>query len=222
MWLLKVRWKHDCIVGNRCAKFGVTAVGIPLDAYKEKGEWRYLHFQKLVGTEEKISALVKDLRGDPKIKELEVQGDTVFFTYALRAAERVPTTFYHKKVFFLKPVIVDKRGYEHWEIASTKKDYLMEFVAQTRRLRGLKDLKIEKIVQAKVNQIYFPQIMPLISREQQAAIELAAREGYFDYPRKTELRDLARLSKKSLSTFREHLRKAEKKLIPGLIRGLRY
>ena len=43
---------------------------------------------------------------------------------------------------------------------------------------------------------------------------------YYNFPRKTELKDMAKEAGISLSTFREHLRKAEKKIMPDVIRNL--
>ena len=59
-----------------------------------------------------------------------------------------------------------------------------------------------------------PKILPKLSKKQKDALSVAVKEGYYGFPRKKELNDLAKLSKVSFSTFREHLRKAENKIIP--------
>ena len=46
------------------------------------------------------------------------------------------------------------------------------------------------------------------------AFDIATNRGYYDYPRNAELKNLAQEMGVSLSTYREHLRKAEKKIIP--------
>ena len=63
--------------------------------------------------------------------------------------------------------------------------------------------------------------MPFLTKGQKRAIELATQRGYYNFPRKTELKHLAKEAGISLSTFREHLRKAEKKVMPDLIRNVR-
>jgi len=73
----------------------------------------------------------------------------------------------------------------------------------------------------KINEIYFPQVMPFLTKGQKRALDLATQRGYYDFPRKIELKDLAKEAGISLSTFREHLRKAEKKIMPDLIRNVR-
>ncbi len=52
------------------------------------------------------------------------------------------------------------------------------------------------------------------------AVALAAGEGYYTYPRKSDVQDLAKIAKLSFSTFQEHLRKAENKLIPFTVKKL--
>ena len=82
------------------------------------------------------------------------------------------------------------------------------------------DVKILRIENTKLNEVYFPQVMPNLTKHQKHAIELAYKHGYYEFPRKVELEELAKLARISLSTFREHLRKAEKKLMPDLIRNV--
>jgi predicted DNA binding protein len=44
------------------------------------------------------------------------------------------------------------------------------------------------------------------------------QEGYYDWPKRTDFQQLARMMKISVPSYREHLKKAEKKLLPDLIR----
>jgi predicted DNA binding protein len=55
---------------------------------------------------------------------------------------------------------------------------------------------------------------PELTDKQKTAIELAIKNGYYEYPRKIELKKLAKIMKVSYSTYQAHLRKAEKSLIP--------
>ena len=48
------------------------------------------------------------------------------------------------------------------------------------------------------------------------AIELAMKEGYYQFPKKTDLNKLARLARLSKSTFREHLKREEMKVLGEL------
>ena len=59
--------------------------------------------------------------------------------------------------------------------------------------------------------------MPNISKEQKNALKIAYNNNYYSYPRKISIENLAKLAKKSTSTFQEHLRKAEIKIMPNFI-----
>ena len=59
--------------------------------------------------------------------------------------------------------------------------------------------------------------MPNLTQLQKQAIELAIQQGYYRTPRKIDLRKLARIMNLSLSTYQQHLRAAEEKLIPNIL-----
>lgn len=247
MWICKLKWKHDCIIGKRCEKFKVKVIGYPIDFYEETAivkinekdinknitkegkekkaaqkiqkkitQQYYLHFEKIFGDEKKIKQFFSDFKKDKRLKHLEIESNTFFFAYKV-SKEDIPTAHYSKRIFFLKPVIVDEKGYESWEIASWNKENLMDFIKETKsKIKDMIDFKVLKIEKSKLSDIYFPQILPELSINQQKALELASHEGYFNYPRKIELRQLAKIMKISLSTYREHLRRAEAKIIPSV------
>jgi len=65
-----------------------------------------------------------------------------------------------------------------------------------------------------------PHIMPKLSNKQKEAIQLAVKEGYFDFPRKINLEGIAKRMKISKQTLQQHLRIAEKKLVPFLTENI--
>ena len=217
MWIAKILLKHDCIIGNRCVKYKCTSIGYPLEHYSEKGFSQYLHFEKIVGSDSNIKKFIADLKKDPAVVNLEADYGVVFFTYRCKQRGRMPAQQYIKKIFYLKPVIVDEKGFEHWEVAIWNRDNLNQFIHQIKtETKGLTVFTLLKIVHSKLKDIHFPQILPLVTDAQKKALELAIHEGYYNYPRKIELRDLAKRMNLSLSTYREHLRKAEKKVLSSL------
>lgn len=218
MYLAKLYWKHDCILGRRAEKFKVKVAGFPMDFYKDGKYVYYSHFERLFGKDEDIKEFIADLKIDKRIKEFQQYGSTVFFSY--RMDKKVPTTNYYKKVFFLKPVVVDKEGVEHWEVASWKKQHLNEFISKTKNdIQGLEFFKVESIKKASLDDIYFFQFSPKLSEKQKKAMELAVENGYFDFPKKIELKQLAEKMGVSLSTYREHLRIAQKKVMPNIAKS---
>ena len=64
--------------------------------------------------------------------------------------------------------------------------------------------------------LFIPHIMPKITEKQKEAIQLAIREGYYDFPRNIHLNELSKITGVSRVTYLEHLRKAECKIIPEM------
>ena len=64
--------------------------------------------------------------------------------------------------------------------------------------------------------IYFPRLSPDLTQHQRDALELAIRRGYYQFPKKTDLINLAKLAGLSKSAFREHLKRAEMKVLGGI------
>jgi len=218
MWVAKLRIKHDdCVVSTRCKRFNVTSAGIPLSSYTDKGYQYFSHFETLSGKEEDLKRFVEDLKKDKRVIDLEMSGNSLFFLVKIPKEKKIPSTHYDPKIFWIKPVFVDTEGYEWWEIGTWDRTLLNKFI----NALGNYDLRILKIKNEMLNEIYFPQVMPFLTKNQKKALELAYQSGYYDFPRNIELRDLAKKAGISLSTFREHLRKAEKRIIPNLMRTVK-
>lgn len=216
MWVTRIKIKHDCIIGNRCEKFKVTTTGNPFNVFQEKGRTYSPQIHTIHGDEKNIKEFIKDLKKDKRIKNLEVEGNTIFLTETRK--EKIPATFYHPKLIYVKPVFVDKEGYEYWEVASWTKKILIDFIEHLEK--DIKNVEIIRIEQTKLTDIYFPHLMPHLSKNQKKAIELAFEHGYYTWPKKTDLSKLANLMNISVATFREHLKRAEEKLMPNLIKSL--
>jgi predicted DNA binding protein len=165
------------------------------------------------GNENNVKQFLNDLKKDKRIVNLEIGKNTVFFIEKRKKGE-IPSAHYSPKMFFVKPVFVDRNGQEYWEMASWKKEELMRFVNELKSQDSVM-LEIERFQNTKLDTIYFPKIMPKLSEKQREAYHLAVENGYYKFPRKIDLGRLAKLMKISLSTYQEHLRRAEMKMMPG-------
>ena len=109
----------------------------------------------------------------------------------------------------IKPIYMDTSGWEHYEVGCIDRDELNKIITTSKKLYEgkLKSITEEKIVVSSFSKA------PHLTEKQAEALTTAYKEGYYDYPRKLKLEDLAKLKKRSYSTFQEHLRKAEKKVM---------
>lgn len=217
MWTTKLQLKHrDCPIVNRCVKFNLIVLSYPSTWYEQNGKkfaTTTCYFQS--NDEAKKKKFIDDLRADKRISHLEISGD--IFTYEINLGkEGEHVMLYHtKQIFFVKPAINHYDGHEYWEIASWKREEVEKFI---KSLKSHMDVcNIMKLQNSPLTDIYFPNVMPKLSKSQKNALELAYFNGYYSYPRKTTLEKLAKIAKIGISTFQEHLRKAELKLLPVII-----
>ncbi len=217
MWLAKLKLQHkDCPIVNRCNKFNLIVYSYPSTWYQEKNK-KYATTTCFFQSQDKIkkNKFLLDLKADRRITNIEISGD--MFTYEIRLlgnGEHV--MLYHtKQIFFIKPVINHPDGHEYWEVASWKKEILSKFIEDLSAHMNI--CKILKLVEQPVTDIYLPNVMPKLSDQQKKALKIAYENSYYTYPRKNSLTTLAKKSGLSVSTFQEHLRKAELKLLPIII-----
>lgn len=212
MWIAKLKIKHDCTIGNRCKRFKCFSYSIPLGSWRHNSLEYTSERHTIEGDEENVKEFITDLKKDNRVKNLEVSKNTVFFV-GTRKKGKIPSAYWNQKIFFVKPVFVDKEGFEYWEIASCKKEEITAFIDGVKKEKGL-TLEIQKIQKAPFADIHFPRTMPNLTQKQKRAFELAIENGYYKFPRKSDLGKLAKIMGVSVSTCQEHLRKAEEKILP--------
>ncbi len=106
-------------------------------------------------------------------------------------------------------------GSVEWTLAFTGREALTQLLDR---------LKLEK-VDVKILRLTSVADIETLTARQRNIVEIALEEGYFDYPRRITLRQLASKVGVSASTVSEVLRRAEKKILsaygrPGVVPGL--
>ncbi len=217
MWVTKLKLRHnDCPIVPRCKKYKVIVLSYPSSWYENKGDkfaTTTCFFQS--GEEINKKRFLKDVKEDKRITHLEVSGN--IFTYEINLGKKGQhVMLYHtKNIFFVKPVVNHFDGYEYWEVAAWKKPELQLFIESL--AKSMDSCHIMNMENTKLTDVYFPNVMPKLSSQQRKAINLAYIYGYYSYPRKITLEKMAKIFKVKISTFQEHLRKAELKLLPVII-----
>ena len=77
---------------------------------------------------------------------------------------------------------------------------------------------LTSLKQEQIKSVASLEIAPNLTEKQLEAIKIAYKNGYYRYPRKLTIPQLAKSIKKSYSTFQENLRKAENKLIEHFLK----
>jgi len=212
MWIAKIRYKHDCILGNRCEKFKVSLQSFAFSVFKQNGKTVASSMHYMSGDSENIDEFVRGLKKDKNVIKLERKGDMFFL---IEKADIKAVAFYTPKIIFVKPVLMDHKGYETWEIGSWEREEVSRFVNGVKK--RINDFKLIKFHHVNIDNVFFPRLMPDLTSKQKRAIELAVQEGYYQSPRKVGLRELAKIMGVSLATYQQHLSAAEQKLIPNML-----
>ncbi|MBL7147488.1 MAG: helix-turn-helix domain-containing protein [Nanoarchaeota archaeon] len=209
MWVLKFSAEREgSIFAPRCKKFNVSLIGYPLTNYKKRNNYYFSAVGLIFGEEKNKQEFFKDIKKDKRIKKIESKGD--FYTI-LYTRDKPLIKFYNPEFINIKPIIISNKGEEIWEIGSWEKKNLSELI---KHLRKFSDFKIYKFKEEKISDFFFLNAIPNLTKKQKQALELAVTKGYYEYPKKIDLKSLAKLMKISYSTYQAHLRKAEKKIIP--------
>ncbi len=216
MWVAKLKCRHDCLIGNRCKKYGIEASAYELGKTKQGNVLISNSVHQLFGEEKQIKKFVEDLKKDKDVIHTEMKGDMLFL---VEKKKGTPVKEYSRNIFFASPVTVDKRGYEYWEIGSFDRNELNKFINKLNKI--CYELDVIFIKETQAQNIFFPKILPNLTGLQKKAIDLAIKEGYYHVPKKISLRQLAKHMGIALSTYQRHLQVAEAKLIPNLSFDLR-
>ena len=212
MWIAKFVIKHDCILGNRCEKFEVSLQSVNLSIFKKNNNEISSSMHYISGDSKNINKFILDLKKDKDVIKLENKG---FMFFLLEKAKEKAVKYHTPKIIFIKPVLIDKKGYEMWEVGSWEKKEVSTFISKIRE--HIHDFKLIRFSNIKMDNVFFPKLMPNLTEKQKRVVEIAIGEGYYQSPRRTDLRKLAKIMGVSLATYQQHLRVAEEKLIPNML-----
>jgi len=214
MWCLKVSFPSNegMLVASRAKRHNIAMMAFPLSNYTKKNKFYLTCAGYIVGDSKNKKEFVKDLKKDSRTQNIE-QMDENFYLFLM---EQHPSAaiFYDPLIISIKPFYISKTGEQTFELASWDKNKLMNIakLIQTKLYKG----KVEWMKQLKIKNVFIKTALPELTDKQREAFELAVRNGYYGYPRKTSLVKLSKIMKLSYSTYEFHLRNAEKKLMPYL------
>lgn len=209
MWTARLSFDGSkALIGSRTLKHKVNIFAFPLSWFYQKNRIIVNITGILLGKERNKKTFIKDLKKAERLINLEFNKD--FFIGTIKEP-LFAKTLYNKDIIHLAPALIDEQGIETITIGCFLKQQLNKAVET---LEKSFKTKIHYIQKKKIKNISIMQENPELTDKQKQAMNLAIKNGYYAYPRKTSIEKLAKLSKLSFSTFHAHLRKAEQKLLP--------
>ncbi|HLC47778.1 MAG TPA: helix-turn-helix domain-containing protein [Candidatus Norongarragalinales archaeon] len=212
MWVAEFKLKREkSVLIAATAKYNVNIASYYLNVYSHKGR-AFVNKVSLVQGPDKAQ-YIKLLVSHMAEKVRTVEGNQVFYQH--EGMDAFNAQVMNSEVIFLRPII-GKGGFEYWTIASWSKSNLHELERKIARMKGVK-IWLLSLHEEPVD-IFLPNVFEHLSKKQREAIEKAASLGYYEFPRKISAQDIAKKEGVDESTFREHLRKAEMKIIKAAVR----
>jgi len=123
-----------------------------------------------------------------------------------------------------QPPTIHRQGWEHYSVIAFDESDIRELLHELEADRDIDVLSKTAITAQRIpHSMLAPvdQLFEDVTERQMAALRLALESGYYEQPRKTSLRELADQTAVARSTYEEHLRKAENKLLTNAGQFLR-
>jgi len=123
-----------------------------------------------------------------------------------------------------QPPTIHRQGWEHYTVIAFDE---ADIRALLQDLEDDRDIEVLSKTAVTEQQIPHSMLAPVdrlfedVTERQMAALRLALESGYYEQPRKTSIRELADQTAVTRSTYEEHLRKAENKLLTNAGQFLR-
>ncbi|MFC1710913.1 helix-turn-helix domain-containing protein [Nanoarchaeota archaeon] len=199
----------------------VTFYYYPINYYKKGQRYYFIAAGFVQGTQDQKNNFFKECKKLKKHSKkrrvftyLERKGDFLLIISSETSSQELKNfvhLYYNPSVIHIKPAIIYPNLEEEQEIACVDRKILEKIINISVKKYKAKLFYFKK---QKISNIGILNILPELTDKQKQALHLAVENGYYEYPRKITLEELAKLMKISLSTFQAHLRKAEKQLLP--------
>lgn len=216
MWVMKLKVNGEkMFLGRMAIKHKVSMTGYSLSYWKQ-GNFIYLiQLGLMFGSEKRKKQLIKDMKKQKEFVEVEINND---FAILVTKQPLFMEPVFNPKVLHTTPAIVNYKEKKHtWTLASFDKKLLTNVFEFAKEYL---DAEMLKFKQEKISNISIVRVLPKLTKRQKMALEIAINNGYYDYPKKIKLEQLAKIMKISYSTYQEHLKKAEGSIIPAVYREL--
>ena len=216
MWLLKLKVESKKqFLGKLAIKHKVSMSGYPLSYYKDDKFIYLIQCGFLFGKEKNKKDLLKDARKKTELVKLEIKNDFATF---ITKQPLFTEPFWDPRIIRPNPTIINYKEEKHiWDLASFDRKILENVFKFAKKYLGAEMLKFKK---EKISNISITKLLPDLTKKQKQALELAINNGYYDYPKKITMEKLAKLMKISYSTYQQHLKTSESKIMPSIYKEL--
>jgi len=206
-------WSSDCY--DRFPDVRATLLSGMFDAESSKGEvkWSFLwHFE--AKNEKELDEFLEFFRNHKTIEDMEVvyreRNYAIVHERSAMESAIITDSIRKNRCYIIGTMSVD-HGFERWTVLAEKPEDLTNLIHD---LNKLGELIVEKIGKYEPERGLFN-----LTEKQLRALKLALSNGYYEWPRRITLDELAAIAGVTRRTFQDHLRKAEAKVFKKLMEG---
>lgn len=207
MWVCKFEFDGSNILYGKAAKlFNISLSGYNLSSF-EKGKKLFVNTAgRFFGEEDKKNKFLSFLKKDKHVKNLEERNG---FFMILVQEDYSFKPFYSSSFIYISPVLIDNNGKYHFHIGSWERKDIEELLKLGEKLPQYKLITLK---QEKIDDVSVTKLRSDLTEKQKNTMELAVKNGYYEFPKRITLKELAKIAGISYSTFQQHLSYAEKKI----------
>lgn len=208
MWVAEFKvWHKGSPLLPLSEKMDVHMFSQYLNTFEENGKPKIMRMAFFWGKDKEKA--IAELYDHPDSEIVYREGDQLFFTQ--NATRSFHSIVSDKTVFLLGPV-VEEKGFQWWKVGSNKKTNLMKFFSKIKNQKGFATIELVSIKDQKIGLMTFSRIPELDNRDLEWW-KTALGQGYYQYPRKISLEQLAQKLGVPYTTLKDHLRKTENTLM---------
>jgi len=159
---------------------------------------------EIMDSEGHLPAIIEELSNHPHISDVDFSPSRKGFAIgAIKTNQCYSCSLLHNTDCFLTSYTIIDKDEAEWKIITPTEKSIVTLIDQLK-----KDGTEVKLI----SKVHLDPEMLLTAR-QEKIMNVAYKRGYFDYPKRINIRELARIFEVSISTMSEILRKGEKKII---------
>lgn len=198
MWITEIPKRHD--------------VSLKIVNRRPAGKYGVRDLVEIQGAQADLERILLELKGEPWVKTFDLDfvesgrlmGEVV--TFRCLACAALATSNCH-----LVSASVRKDDTIVWRIMTSDRDEVRRLVDKLRRRKC--EVELTKLTPIDEREV--------ITSRQEEIIMMAFERGFFETPRRTKLKDLAKLTGVSQATLSEILRKGQKRIVVDYLRARR-
>lgn len=214
MWIAEFKvWHEGSPLLPFSKKMDIHLMGSYLNTYHENGIMKVMRIARFWGKEKE-----KAIRGMLEIPSTQLvarEGDQMVFCQT--ASTPFHSLVMDRNVFFVAPII-EEYGFQWWKVGSHTKENLLRFFRKLSKDKKKVHIELLGIYKGKLNMVQQLSLGDLPERDLHW-IQSAVKEGYYSFPRKISLENLALKLGVPYATLKRHIRKSEAAIIQRSIKS---